>query len=219
MDSSKFPVSRIPLKHAPSGPITPEALKNANKGKVTVVTGAGRGIGQAIAASLADSGADVAILDLKLEALDETKKRCEEKGVKVKDFACDVVDEARVKEVFAQIEKDLGPVDVLVNTAGVIFGRPASMLNDFSAYWRAVEVNFKGPMLCTLQVLNGMRERRKGCIITIASRAATVDTMLGLGYNDAKAGVTRAMNCLQLELDLRVWERTCTHMHYTLVVC
>ena len=202
MDPSKFPVSRIPLKHAPYGPITPENLKDANKGKVAVITGAGRGIGQAIATSLADSGADVAILDLKLEGLDETRKTCEEKGVKVKAFACDVVDEARVKEVFTQIEKDLGPVDVLVNNAGVLFGRPASMINDFSAYWRAVEVNFKGPMLCTLQVLNGMRERRKGCIITIASRAATVDTMLGLGYNDAKAGVTRAVHCLQLELDL-----------------
>jgi NAD(P)-dependent dehydrogenase (short-subunit alcohol dehydrogenase family) len=47
-----------------------------------------------------------------------------------------------------------------------------------------------------------MRERKSGCIITIASRAATVDTMLGLGYNDAKAGVTRATHCLQLELDM-----------------
>ncbi len=212
MDPSKFPISGIPLKHAPYGPITHEKLKSANGGKVAVITGAGRGIGQAIATSLADSGADVALLDLKLEALQETKGKCEEKGVNVKAFACDVVDEVRVKEVFDQIENDLGPVEILVNNAGVLFGRPASMINDFSAYWRAVEVNFKGPMCCSLQVLNGMRERRRGCIITIASRAATVDTVLGLGYNDAKAGVTRATHCLQLELDLEgLGEDVCTY--------
>jgi NAD(P)-dependent dehydrogenase (short-subunit alcohol dehydrogenase family) len=57
-------------------------------------------------------------------------------------------------------------------------------------------------MLCTLNVLPSMRARKSGCIITIASRAATVDTMLGLGYNDAKAAVTRAIHCLQLELEL-----------------
>lgn len=118
------------------------------------------------------------------------------------------------------------------------------MIDDFSKYWRAVEVNFKGvsqiyllfkhlpatsftcplphslplamsqregialtnhppqPMLLTLTLLPSMRARKSGCIITIASRAATVDTMLGLGYNDAKAAVTRATSCLQLELDL-----------------
>ena len=76
-------------------------------------------------------------MDLRLEALDETKKAYEYKGVKVRAFACDVVDEARVKEGFAQVEKELGPVDVLVNNAGVLLGRPASMINDFSAYWRA----------------------------------------------------------------------------------
>ena len=212
MDPSKFPVSRIPLHHAPYGPITSEKLHGANRGKVAVVTGAGRGIGQAIAVSLADSGADVAIIDLKQESLEETKKKCSEKGVKVQAYECDVIDESKVKQVFTSISSDLGPIDILVNNAGVLFGRPASMITDFSAYWRAVEVNFKGPVLCTLQVLNGMRERRKGTVITIASRAATVDTMLGLGYNDAKAGVTRATHCLQLELDMDgLGEDVCTH--------
>jgi NAD(P)-dependent dehydrogenase (short-subunit alcohol dehydrogenase family) len=56
-------------------------------------------------------------------------------------------------------------------------------------------------MLCIFEVLPGMRERKSGCIINIASRAASVDTAPGLGYNDAKAAVTRATSCLQLELE------------------
>lgn len=56
-------------------------------------------------------------------------------------------------------------------------------------------------MLCSFQVLPTMRERKSGCIINIASRSATVDTPLGLGYNDAKAAVVRATSNMQLELD------------------
>ena len=202
MDPSKFPISRIPLHHAPYTPILPTTLQNTNTNKVAIITGAARGIGRAIAISLASSGANVAILDLSLDNLRETKTLCSEKGVRVVAHACDVTDESRVTEVFSQIAQELGPIDILVNNAGIMPGRPASLITSFSDYWRGVEVNFKGPMLCTLAVLPGMRARKRGCVITIASRAATVDTMLGLGYNDAKAGVTRAMSCLQLELDM-----------------
>ena len=142
MDPAEFGYSTLEMKHAPYGPITPEALNNSNTGKVALVTGAGQGIGAAIAESLAKSGASVAILDLSVEKLQKTKEACEKQGTKVQAYACDVTDAARIKEVFDAIEKELGNIDVLVNNAGIFEQRPFIMA-DFDSFWRQVEVNFK----------------------------------------------------------------------------
>ena len=142
MDPAEFGYSTTELKHAPYGPITPEALKEKNTGKVVLVTGAGQGIGAAIAESLAKSGASVAILDLNRDKLKTTKEACEKQGGKVQAYTCDVTDEARVKEVFDMVEKELGNIDVLVNNAGVFEQRPFIM-SDFNSFWRQIEVNFK----------------------------------------------------------------------------
>jgi NAD(P)-dependent dehydrogenase (short-subunit alcohol dehydrogenase family) len=142
MDPAEWGYSTLEMKHAPYGPITPEALKDSNTGKVAVVTGAGQGIGAAIAESLAKSGASVAILDLSVEKLEKTKEACEKQGVKVRAYACDVTDEGRVREVFDKIEEELGNIAVLVNNAGIFDQRPFIM-SDFNSFWRQIEVNFK----------------------------------------------------------------------------
>ena len=111
MDPAQFGYSTIPLQHDPYGPILPENLRGTNSGKVAIITGAGRGIGAAIAESLAKSGADIAILDLDVGNLEDTKKACLAHKGKVEAFGCDVTDEARVKEVFEQVEKQLGPIE------------------------------------------------------------------------------------------------------------
>lgn len=111
MDPAEFGYSTLPLQHAPYGPITPENLKNANSGKVAVVTGAAQGIGAAIAESLAKSGASVAILDLSTEAQAKTKEACESQGVKVGVYACDVTDQEAVVKTFDRVEKELGPIE------------------------------------------------------------------------------------------------------------
>jgi NAD(P)-dependent dehydrogenase (short-subunit alcohol dehydrogenase family) len=142
MDPAQFGYSTIPLNHAPYGPIVPSALEGSNAGKVAVVTGAGQGIGAAIAESLAKSGANVAILDLNTDKLTQTKKTCSAFGGKIEAYGCDVTDMERVKEAFAQVEKELGPIDILVNNAGIFTQRPFIM-GSFETFWKQIEVNFK----------------------------------------------------------------------------
>ncbi|TKX22427.1 short-chain dehydrogenase-like protein 7 [Elsinoe australis] len=210
MDPNAFGISTIPLQHEPYGPILPENLAGANEGKLAVVTGAGRGIGQAIAVALANSGAHLALLDLALESLEETKAACQKfKVIRVETFKCDVRDTQGVRDTFALIFTSLGPVDILVNNAGVFYGEMTSD-GDFDKFWRAVEINFKGTMLCMYQVLPKMRERKSGCIVNISSRAATVDYPGGMSYSASKAAVARATATLQEEFEV---EGLGDHLH------
>ncbi|KAH6875264.1 hypothetical protein BKA58DRAFT_334458 [Alternaria rosae] len=201
MDPAQFGYSTIPLNHAPYGPIVPSALEGSNAGKVALITGAGQGIGAAIAESLAKSGAHIAILDLNTDNLKQTKKTCSAFGGKVEAYGCDVTDMERVKEVFAQVEKDLGPIDILVNNAGIFTQRPFIM-GSFDTFWKQIEVNFKAPLMLIHAVLPQMRDRGHGCIINIASRSGTVDVPMTLGYVTSKAALMRATHTLQLEMEL-----------------
>ncbi|KAK5443253.1 hypothetical protein LTS15_010788 [Exophiala xenobiotica] len=200
-DPARFGISTLPLQHEPYGPILPARLVGANKGKIAVVTGAGRGIGQAIAVALANTGASLALLDLSLEQLQVTKLACEKyEGVRAETFKCDITDIQTVRDTFAKITQTLGPVDILVNNAGVAYGKSAFQ-ESFEHFWKAIEINFKGTMLCIYEVLQSMRERKSGCIINMASRAATVDMAGGLSYNSSKAAVARATSTLQEEFE------------------
>ncbi|KAJ9604231.1 hypothetical protein H2200_011065 [Cladophialophora chaetospira] len=91
--------------------IAPETLGHANKGKVAVVTGAARGIGQAIAEALAKSGADLALLDLDEARQAETKSRCETFGVKARTYECNVLSVESCERTFLKIPEDLGPIE------------------------------------------------------------------------------------------------------------
>jgi NAD(P)-dependent dehydrogenase (short-subunit alcohol dehydrogenase family) len=201
MDPAEFGVSTLPLQHSPYGPITPESLKGANTGKVAVVTGAAQGIGAAISEALAKSGANVAILDLTVEKLGQTKLACESHGVAVQAYACDVADSSAVSSTFDSIAKDLGPIDILVNNAGILDQRPFIM-STFDGFWKQIEVNFKAPLLTIHTLLPHFRARGSGCIINIASRSGTVDVPMTLGYVSSKAALIRTTHTLQREMEL-----------------
>jgi NAD(P)-dependent dehydrogenase (short-subunit alcohol dehydrogenase family) len=111
MDPAEFGISTLPLQHHPYAAISSEALANTNVGKVAVITGAARGIGAAIAESIAKTGADVALLDLTIESQNGTKAACEKAGVKVKEYGCDVANLENVRSVFEHVERDLGPIE------------------------------------------------------------------------------------------------------------
>lgn len=201
MDPAKFGYSTLQMHHAPYDAISSKTLQGANAGKVAFITGAGQGIGAAISKGLAESGAHIAILDLNVDKLAETKKTCEAFGGKVQTYGGDVTDAARIKEVISQIEKDLGQIDILVNNAGILEQRPFVMF-EFERFWRQIEVNFKAPLMLIHEVLPRMKSRGQGCIINIASRSGTIDVPMTLGYTTSKAALIRATQTLQLEMEL-----------------
>ncbi|PNS16811.1 Diacetyl reductase [Sphaceloma murrayae] len=189
------------LHTEPYPAIAPQALEGANRGKIAVVTGAARGIGQGIAESLARSGADVALLDIDVERQSETLAICEKYGIKTKAYGCDVTKDDVVQSTFKQIVGDFGPVDILVNNAGRNSRRPMAM-ETFDQIWAGVELNLKAALLCMHQVLPSMRERSSGCVINIASRAGTVTTPFAGAYSMGKAALIRATNCYQVESEV-----------------
>jgi len=134
-------------------------------GRVAVVTGGGSGIGLATSARLAQDGFAVAVLDLQPPD-----------GEAALALRCDVTDEADVTTAMATVAERLGPVDVLVNNAGITGSQQATRCHETPvAEWDKVHaVNVRGPFLCSRAVLPSMIERGSGHIITIASVAGLV---------------------------------------------
>ena len=142
------------------------------RGRVAVVTGASSGIGAAVARALTHEGADVALAARRRDALLELQAGLERQGGGVRTLIVptDVTDRRQVKSLVARTEEELGPVDILVNCAGVMYY--TLMSNLFEDDWeRTVDVLCKGMLNCVGAVLTGMLERGQGHIVTISSDA------------------------------------------------
>ena len=137
-------------------------------GKVAVVTGAGQGMGRAIAQRFADEGATVVALDLNEEA---AKQTLEGKSGKHIARSVNVADSAAVNQLFADIQKDLGAVDVLVNNAGT--GAVDQFADITDETWaRVVGVNLNGAFYCARAAVRQMQEGKGGAIVNISSTSA-----------------------------------------------
>lgn len=136
---------------------------------VAVVTGAGRGIGRAIALKFGEAEAKIALLARSGSELKETAALIENSGGCARPFVMDVTDEPAVRTVMGDIESALGPIDVLVNNAGRIGRIGPFVESDPADWWRVLDTNLRGTMLCTRAVLPGMILRQQGRIINIAS--------------------------------------------------
>ncbi len=172
------------------------------KNHVAVVTGAASGIGQATAVRLAQDGADIAILDRNGDGLAATKSLVEETGQKCLPVQVDLLERASITAAFAEIEQVLGPVDILHNNAG---GPARSGNKPFpkapAEQWDEVLVlNLRSVADCTREVISGMKERRRGRIITTASEQAFKGGAGFTDYSAAKAGVLGFTRSLALEL-------------------
>jgi NAD(P)-dependent dehydrogenase (short-subunit alcohol dehydrogenase family) len=163
-------------------------------GKVTIVTGAARGLGRAVARLYAAEGAVVYALDL---LGDEVATLSKEPG-DIRPRQMDVTDADDVATKLSAIEAEAGRVDVLVNNAGIIFFKP---VEDVSvADWdRLLAVNLRGPFLCVRAVAPGMKRRRAGAIINVSSNAGIIGGLDESTYCASKFGLEGLSRALAQE--------------------
>jgi NAD(P)-dependent dehydrogenase (short-subunit alcohol dehydrogenase family) len=163
--------------------------------RVAIVTGAGRGIGAAIARRLAEDGLRVAACDVRGADAEEVAARI---GAPAAGFAVDVTDEGAVAELVERVSERLGPPAVLVNNAGVISAAPFLELS-LAEWERVVRVNLTGQFLCARAVLPAMLAQGWGRIVNIASDAAKTAEPHIAHYCASKFGVLGLTQSLALE--------------------
>jgi len=165
--------------------------------KHVFVTGASSGIGEAIADEYLRRGAAVTLVARRKERLDAIAARAPKRKAHV--IAADLADHARGPAALAEAEAALGPIDVLVNNAGVQILGPAHQ-----ASWDEAEhllrVNVLAPLRLTLAALPGMIERKRGCIVDVASMAALAPTPGMFFYNASKGALAAASEGLRSEV-------------------
>jgi 3-oxoacyl-[acyl-carrier protein] reductase len=172
------------------------------KGKTAVITGAARGIGQAIALELASKGADIVIGDVKAEWLAETEAALTQMGAKVSCKELDVTSGEACQRVFNEIAEENGRIDILVNNAGIT--RDGLLMRMSEEDWDAVlSVNLKGTFNCTKAVTRTMMKQRSGSIINIASVVGIMGNAGQANYAASKGGVIAFTKSVAKELASR----------------
>lgn len=166
-------------------------------GRVVAITGGAQGIGRATAAALAQRGYRVAIGDLNLEAAAETAA---EIGAGCLAFDLDVTDRRSFESFLAQVEEHLGPIDVIVNNAGIMLLGPFESESD-EAMRRMIEINLVGVILGSRLVIPAMRGRGRGHIVNIASLAGKFGFPGGATYSAVKHAVVGLSETLRRELE------------------
>jgi len=170
--------------------------------KVALITGAARGIGQAIALQLASDGADLALCDVKVEWLEETAAKVKALGGRAETYAMDVADGAAVNAAVAKVAEDFGQIDVLVNNAGIT--RDTLLIRMTEEDWDAVlDINLKGSFLVTKAVAKLMMKKRSGAIVNIASVVGIMGNAGQANYTASKAGLIALTKTSAKELGSR----------------
>lgn len=169
-------------------------------GKVAVVTGAGRGIGAAIAGAFAEAKADIVVADLNNRSAQQTADRLTGLGRRALAVTADVGVPAQVSQLFDIVRTEFGRLDILVNNAGVWFRKPFLEISD-SEWDLVLTTNLKGTFLCTREAARIMMPQRQGCIINIASHAGLFYSRgQGAHYAASKAGIIQLTRVLAFEL-------------------
>ncbi|MDR7301961.1 2,3-dihydro-2,3-dihydroxybenzoate dehydrogenase [Haloactinomyces albus] len=168
-------------------------------GRLALVTGAAHGIGAAVARELAERGVALALVDRDGEALDVAVKQLRDEGHDVCGEPLDVTDGFAVEEFVERLERTVGPVDILVNVAGVLRTGPVVEMSD-SDWETLFAVNTTGVFHCCRSVGRRMSARGDGAVVTVASNAAAVPRMNMAAYGASKAASVSFTKALGLEL-------------------
>ena len=167
-------------------------------GRVCIVTGAGSGIGRAIALAFAEQGANVAMLDVNQDGCNQTVATIIREGGKAVAVPCDVSDPANIAAAAQRSADALGACDVLVNSAGIL--RPGTLDELGFAQWsQMIAVNLTGAFLCSQAFGRQMRGKGKGSLIHLASISADNATPGSGAYSTTKAGVVMLSRQLAIE--------------------
>jgi NAD(P)-dependent dehydrogenase (short-subunit alcohol dehydrogenase family) len=171
-------------------------------GRVALVTGGAHGIGRAIVERLAANGAAVAIVDLEAESAQQTAAELTAEGRRVIARAADVSDGQRIAAAAAEVRRELGPIDILINNAGINTAKDRRPIHEYSEVdWeRIVRVDMTGVFTVSKAIVPGMIELGGGKIVNIASIAGLVPLRLQSAYVAAKAGVVNLTRSMALEL-------------------
>jgi 3-oxoacyl-[acyl-carrier protein] reductase len=164
-------------------------------GQVGLVTGAGRGIGRWIAEELASGGMRVAVSGRTAEQVEETARELDGLGV-----VADVSRREDVEAMVERVERKLGPIDLLVNNAGISLSEPAAWEVDPGDWWHVFEVNVLGTFLCCRAVVPGMLERGRGRIVNTGSGAAYLPGSSSTAYSSSKSALWRFGETLAKQL-------------------
>ncbi|GAB2966731.1 3-ketoacyl-ACP reductase [Hymenobacter coalescens] len=168
-------------------------------GKNALVTGAGKGIGRAVALALAHEGVNVGLLARSTEQLREVAQEIEALGVKTAVVTADVADRAAVEAAVAQVQQQLGPLDILINNAGTAaFGKFLEL--EPEAWENILRVNVLGVYFTTRAVLPQMIERQQGDIINISSTAGKTGAAVTSAYSASKFAVLGLSESLMQEV-------------------
>ncbi len=172
------------------------------KDEVVMVTGSSQGIGKEIAQAFAEEGAIVMIIDVNAELAEETKNEFTGRGLKAESFCCDVTNLQNVQEMVTKILDKYKRVDILVNNAGIT--KDNLLLRMSETDWdTVVNVNLRGPFVCTKAVTKTMMKARKGRIINIASIIGIRGNAGQANYAATKAGVIGFTKSIARELASR----------------
>jgi len=168
--------------------------------RVVLVTGAGRGIGRAIALHAARAGCRVAALSRSRDEVDATVDLISQSGGEAVALSTSVTDPAGVAGAIDRVLRRFGSIDVLVNNAGSIGPLGPFSETDLNDWWAAMDVNLRGTVICTRTVLPSMLARRTGRIINISSGGAATGMTYFSSYIVAKTAVLRLTECIAPEL-------------------
>ncbi len=169
------------------------------KGKVAIITGAGRGIGQATSVKFASEGAKVVVCDLSPEWIEETVKMCKEAGGEAMGYVADVCKMKSLQDMVAATVKQWGRVDCLVNNAGIVADAQLKNMSE-EQFDRVIGINLKGVFNCTKAVVDVMLAQQSGVILNASSIVGLYGNFGQTNYAASKFGVIGMMKTWAREL-------------------